>query len=250
MQYFTLATDASIEKFQNSDDDNERKRVFEKEIAPALEKLIQNIIYVYKFYPLGDPETLQRECLSDMYEIIAKGKYNPEKSNNPSKKTSKAFSYFNMVVKNWFIAKSRENNRKNKNESDLYYDLDHEVVRNDPSFVVHPYEELLENKERWFEFYKAMESWRTKLDKKNELHVLEAIIFILKNAELVSVYNKKAVYLYLRDLTGLNTKQIVVNLKKIRTLYAKWHQEFYGNVEISDDDSDGETDTGDSLELS
>jgi hypothetical protein len=225
VQYFTVDTDASIEAFQDAETDPEKHRIFDKEIRPALEKLIENLIFVYRFYTLGDVETLKRECLTDMYGVLYK--YDGGKSNNPNKKTSKAFSYFNMVAKNWFIARSRENKRQNKNESDLFYDLDHEAVKNDPSFVVSPHEALLEEKERWLEFYKAMEKWRSKLVKKNERQVLEAIIFLLKNSELVSIYNKKAVYLYLRELTGLNTKQIVVNMKKIKSLYAEWHEEYH-----------------------
>jgi hypothetical protein len=223
--YFTKDTDRSIEAFNAAGNDPEKHQIFDKEIRPAFEKLIENLIYVYGFYTLGDPETLQRECLTDLYNTLPK--FNPLKSANPNKLTSTSFSYFNMVAKNWFIARSRENSKRNKNESDLYYDLDHENVKNDPNFIVSPHETFLEDKERWIEFYKAMDNWRDKLKKKNEKQVLEAIIFLMKNSEMVTIYNKKAVYLYLRELTGLNTKQIVVNLKKIKALYAEWYEEYY-----------------------
>lgn len=223
--YFTKATDASIEAFQVAPTDVEKHRIFNDEIRPAFEKLIENIIYVYRFYTLGDPETLQRECLTDLYNALPK--FDASKSANPNKLTSTSFSYFNMVAKNWFIARSRENSRRNKNESDLFYDLDHENVKTDPNFMVSPHEAMVEEKERWIKFYEAMEGWRGKLKKKNEKQVLEAIIFIMKNSEMVSIYNKKAVYLYLRELTGLNTKQIVVNLKRIRSLYDEWHETYH-----------------------
>jgi hypothetical protein len=223
--YFTKATDASIEAFQVAPTDEEKHHIFDKEIRPAFEKLIENLIFVYGFYSLGDPETLKRECLTDLYNTLPK--FDASKSANPGKPTSTSFSYFNMVAKNWFIARSRENHRRNKNESELFYDLDHEKVKTDPNFIVSPHETLLEEKEKWLEFYKAMDSWRHRLTKKNEKQILEAIIFIMKNAEMVTIYNKKAVYVYLRDLTGLNTKQIVVNLKKIKALYEEWCEEYY-----------------------
>ena len=235
MQYFTTDTDASIEKFQDSETDEKRHEIFDKEIRPAFEKLIENLIYVYRFYSLGDPETLKRECLTDLYGTIEK--YDASKSNDPKKKTSKSFSYFNMVAKNWFIARSRENSKRNRNESELSVDLDHEAIKHDPSLIVSPHEERLEEREKWLEFYKAMESWRNDIKKKNERQVLEAIIFIMKNAEMVTIYNKKAVYLYLRELTGLNTKQIVVSLKKIKGLYKDWYERYHSTGETVNEDS-------------
>jgi hypothetical protein len=235
MQYFTTDTDESIEQFQAAETDEVRHAIFDQEIRPAFEKLIENLIYVYRFYSLGDPETLKRECLTDLYGTI--GKYDVNKSNDPKKKTSKAFSYFNMVAKNWFIARARENSKRNRNESELSVDLDHEAIKHDPSLIVSPHEEYLEEKEKWQEFYKAMESWRNDIKKKNERQVLEAIIFIMKNAEMVTIYNKKAVYLYLRELTGLNTKQIVVSLKKIKALYKDWYDRYHSSGETTDEGS-------------
>lgn len=227
--YFTQDTDASIEAFQAATTDEEKHRIFNDEIRPAFEKLIENLIYVYKFFKFGDTDTLKRECLTDLYNTLPK--FDMSKSNDPKKETSKSFSYFNMVAKNWFIAKSREAAKKSRNESDLFYDLDHEAVKNDPNFMIAPHEEAVEEKEKWLEFYKAMDSWRNELTKKNERQVLEAIIFLMKNSELVTIYNKKAVYLYLRELTGLTTKQIVVNLKKIKGLYAAWYEKYYATGE-------------------
>jgi hypothetical protein len=243
--YFTKDTDRSIEAFQAATTDAEKHEIFDKQIRPAFEKLIENLIYVYGFYTLGDPPTLQRECLTDLYNTLPK--FDASKSANPNKPTSTSFSYFNMVAKNWFIARSRENQKKNRNESELFYDLDHEAAKNDPNFMVSPHEALIEDKERWLEFYKAMERWRGKLKKKNERQVLEAIIFIMKNSEMVSIYNKKAVYLYLRELTGLNTKQIVVNLKKIKALYGEWYEKYHSTGATDNGHDEREPDRGDNL---
>ena len=215
--YFTKDTDKALEKFLTSSDQNEKHQVFENEIRPAFEKLIENLIFVYSFFNIDDVETLKKECLTNLYEMIPK--YNPARG-------TKGFSYFNVVAKNWFIHKTRELKKRNKLESDLYYDLDHEAVKKDPSLIVSPHEEFLEQKEWWLKFYEEIESWRDELTKKTEISVLEAIIFLMKNPDLVTIYSKKAVYLYLRELTGLNTKQVVVNLKKIKSLYDEWYDQY------------------------
>lgn len=215
--YFTKQTDEAIERFILSTDVKERHEIFDKEIRPAFEELISNLIYVYRFFTIGDPDTLKRECLSSLYEIIPK--FDPTRG-------TKGFSYFNISAKNWFIQKAKESNRKNKIENELHVDVDHESIANDGSFAIEPHEKLIEDRERWILFYEAIDSWKDRLTKKSEKHVLEAVIFIMKNSDLVPIYSKKAVFLYLRELTGLNTKQIVVNLKKIKSLYNEWLEEY------------------------
>ena len=224
MDYFTRDTDRSIERFQSAEADPEKHSIFDQEIRPAFEKLIESLIYVNRFYTLGDVPTMQRECLTDLYNILPR--FDASKSSNPSKTTSASFSYFNKVAKNWFIARARENNKRARNDNIFSVDFDHDIVRRDPSFVVSPYEADVEEREMWLELYRTMDSWRHMLKKPNERRVLEAIIFIMKNTDSIAIYNKKAVYIYLRDLTGLNTKQIVVSLKRIRELYGEWHERY------------------------
>ena len=65
--------------------------------------------------------------------------------------------------------------------------------------------------------------------KENEKKVLNAIMDLFDNVDEIEIFNKKAIYLYLRELTGLNTKQVVNNLNKIRIKYRsfkfKWDEE-------------------------
>lgn len=211
--YFTSETDKYIAKFIRSNDSEEKHSIFTENISPAFEKLIENLIFVYSFFNIDDIDTLKRDCLANLYEMIPK--FDPDKG-------YKGFSYFNVVAKNWFVQKTRERNKRNRLESELYYDLDSEHIKNNQAFSISSHEDDIEEREFWIKFYEEIDFWRSKLTKKTERQVLEAVIFIMKNTDLVTIYNKKAVYLYLRDLTGLNTKQVVVNLKKIKSLYVKW----------------------------
>jgi hypothetical protein len=221
-QYFTKQTDEYLAKFINTTVVEEKHEVFDVHIRPAFEKLVENLIYVYGFFSIDDVETLKKDCLANLYEMIPK--FDPNKG-------TKGFSYFNVIAKNWFIQKTREKNKRNRLESDLYYDLDHEMVRSDPNFTLSPHEDKVEEREFWVAFYKELESWRKKLTKKTETQVLEAVIFLMRNSDLVTIYNKKAVYLYLREMTGLNTKQVVVNLKKIKGLFNEWKDRYLSTGE-------------------
>ena len=55
--------------------------------------------------------------------------------------------------------------------------------------------------------------------KENEKKVLDAVLLLMENIEQIEIFNKKAIYLYLREITGLNTKQIVSCLNKMRARY-------------------------------
>ena len=56
--------------------------------------------------------------------------------------------------------------------------------------------------------------------------VKKAIKELLSEPSEVEILNKKAIYLYLREITGLNTKQIANSLKKFRVKYSKFKNEW------------------------
>ena len=64
--------------------------------------------------------------------------------------------------------------------------------------------------------------------KENERRVLLAVRILMESADQIEIFNKKAIYLYLREITGLNTKQVVNNLNKMRVKYrvfkGKWNR--------------------------
>ena len=56
--------------------------------------------------------------------------------------------------------------------------------------------------------------------KENDLKVYKAIQVLFESREDIEIFNKKAIYLYLREISGLNTKQVVNSLKKFRKGYS------------------------------
>lgn len=217
--YFTAETHRQIKIYLECEDVVEKHRIFCVGIKPALEKLIENQIYVYGFYTIDNVDTLKMEALTNLYEMLPK--FDPDRG-------TKAFSYFNVVCKNWFIQKIREKDKNMKGtvSTDTIYDLDSEIAKGGMTYSMNPHEDDIIEREFWKVLFENMDFWRKKLTKKPEKQVLEAVIFMLQNPNLVPIYNKKAVYLYLRELTGLNTKQVVINLKKIKDLYVRFKDQF------------------------
>lgn len=216
MMYFTAETDQAIREYQNEEDPVNKHKIFDKRIRPAFEKLIESQICVYRFYLIDDAEVLKREALSYLFEMMPK--FDPDRG-------TKGFSYFNVVTKNWFIYKTHEKNKRLKTE-DSSCDFENDAVKNSTTFAKQPFESDVLEREFWLSLFQDMDRWRPLLVKKHELQVLDAIVYLMRNPTRVSIHNRKAVYLYLRELTGLSLKQVVVDLKRIKDLYVDFKERF------------------------
>ena len=137
-------------------------------------------------------------------------KYDPNKG-------SKAFSYFSVVTKNWFIHKVKRTQKRNQTEvfmEDLLNPLDEDLISDEPT-----YEQKRTELEFWTSLNHEIDTWNSFMLKENEKKVLMAVRILLDSADTIEIFNKKAIYLYLREITGLNTKQVVNNLNKLRKRY-------------------------------
>tara|TARA_R100000995_G_scaffold50570_1_gene24396 strand:- start:293 stop:757 length:465 start_codon:yes stop_codon:yes gene_type:complete len=142
-------------------------------------------------------------------------KYDPSKG-------SKAFSYFSVITKNWFIHKVKKQQKQNKREVDygnISKKFEEEYLSTNVSYLTER-----EHDEFWQSFYVELKSWDASSMKENDLKVYKAIIILFESKEDIDIFNKKAIYLYLREITGLNTKQIVNSLKKFRKKYSVFKQ--------------------------
>jgi hypothetical protein len=144
-------------------------------------------------------------------------KYDPSKG-------SKAFSYFSVITKNWFIHKVKKHSQKLRRErsiDDIIHAAEHKEL-----IVENPYITQRESNDFWGLFFSEMESWSTGSLKPNEEKVLTAVKTLFDSSEDIEIFNKKAIYLYLREITGLNTKQVVSNLNKMRIKYRSFRQKW------------------------
>jgi len=209
--YFTHDTELAILKFQVEPELDERQRIFKAEIRPAFEKLIENIIYVYKFHTLGNIEILKNDCMSFLFETIPKF---------DGTRGCKAFSYYNVITRNWFSQQKKNHTKRSKTNVQFDSTILSTLEKDANSSVVVSYEEGMFRKEFLLILKDELKAWRNKFDKPQERIVLEAIIVLFESPDILPLYNKKGIYMYLREITGMNTKQVVTNLTKFRRKYA------------------------------
>jgi len=177
--------------------------------------MVDKIVFTYKFTTLPNIDSLRDECKIWLMTIL--DKYDPSRG-------SAAFSYFSVITKNWFIHKVKKQQKQNQREIDLNNipkSYEEEFLSTDESYLTHREEE-----EFWKAFYTELKSWDVTQMKENDLKVYKAIEILFESKEDIDIFNKKAIYLYLREITGLNTKQIVNSLKKFRKRYYNFKQDW------------------------
>ena len=206
--YFTSDHEEAIIRYAKSTCQRERTELYIQYIQPAFNEMVDKIVFTYKFTNLPNCDSLREECKIWLMTIL--DKYDPNKG-------SKAFSYFSVITKNWFIHKVKRQQKRNKREIDfdnISKAYEEEFLSTSESYV-----SMREENEFWQSFYKELQSWDATQMKENDFKVYQAINILFESQDDIDIFNKKAIYLYLREITGLNTKQIVNSLKKFRKKY-------------------------------
>ena len=206
--YFTQEHEDAIVRYSKTNCTRERTELYVQWIQPAFNEMVDKIVFTYKFTNLPNIDYLRDECKIWLMTIL--DKYDQSKG-------SKAFSYFSVITKNWFIHKVKRQQKRNRREVDydnISKSYEEQYLSTDES-----YESTREEQEFWNSFYTELKSWDMSTMKENDLKVYKAIIILFESKDDIDIFNKKAIYLYLREITGLNTKQIVNSLKKFRKKY-------------------------------
>tara|TARA_R110000796_G_scaffold54835_2_gene128117 strand:+ start:16382 stop:17080 length:699 start_codon:yes stop_codon:yes gene_type:complete len=216
-QYFTQVHEDAIVSFVASTDPKERTELYEEYIQPAFDEMVDKIVFTYKFTTLPNIDDLRDECKIWLTTILHK--YDQSKG-------SKAFSYFSVITKNWFIHQVKKTSKQRSRE--VEYDTMASEVKLKYMATYNDYHDVRENEEFWGSLWQEIDTWDAPNLKPNEKKVLEAIRILLSSSDNIEIFNKKAIYLYMREITGLNTKQIVNNLNKMRIKYrafkVKWDE--------------------------
>lgn len=208
--YFGTPVHDAIVRYNQSDNPSERNTIYTDEIHTAFLKLAENIINTFKFsyfsYGFRD---LQEEVVSNL--VINMHKFDVTKG-------SKAFSYFSVVAKNYLILNNNANYKKMKihDDVDSLYDqgVDDELIEKNPS------SDIFTKTIGYFEY--NMERLFPKLQ---DREIAESIIYLCKNKDNIDNFNKKAIYIMIREMTDVKTSKITQVTNTFRKIYPRIQEE-------------------------
>ena len=215
-QYFTPDTDAAIKEYLASSNQEERDTIFARRIHYPFYKLAENLIHTFKFYytEVDDLEDLKHEVICFLLEKL--DYFKPEKG-------TKAFSYFSIVGKNYLILYNNNNYKKKKQKADpLAADEDEGVLR---QLGRDQRKQEIKDFIDYFTEYTDKHIF-TLFKKDKDRKVCDAINTLFKRRENLEIFNKKALYIYIREMTGVDTPVITKVTKKLKKQYKELYMEY------------------------
>lgn len=212
--YFGPETDLAILHYQQSDCIDARKKLYTDSIQPSFSKLAENLIFIHGFAKNHHSyESLKGDCVSFLFETLQKF---------DASRGTKAFSYFNVVAKNWLIIQSK---KKVKNLT-RHVSLDNfkDFKATDKEMVemynyVPPQDLKYISKENRIILIEMFKKIKKKINSQNEIACMSAIETLFDRLEDLDFLNKRAVFIYMRELSGLTPKQLSVSMSNIRKHY-------------------------------
>ena len=216
--YFGTPAHNAIVEYNRSDDVAFRHKIYTEEIHAAFLKLAENIINTFKFsyfdYPFRD---LQEEVVSNL--VMNMHKFDETRG-------SKAFSYFSIIAKNYLILNNNANYKKMKSHDDI--SILNGYGTHDSNIETSTSKEIFE---------KTVEYLYDRLDilfpKPKDRHVAESILYLCKNKDQIDNFNKKALYIMIREMTDVQTSKITQISNVFRRIYPRIQDEILTKGHIS-----------------
>lgn len=229
--YFTEETEDAIVKYNESNDPLERERLFIEYIAYPLDKLAENVINRFKFPYISQTfDDTKKQVVS--FLVINLHKYSKDKG--------KAFSYFSVIAKNYLIFHNNNAYKEEKRNISLTGQNDEavpidDVISNLESPDEREYDDVREFTRLMIEYWEKNVTRHFK--KKRDIDIANAIVELFRRAENIENFNKKALYLMIREMTDCKTGYITKVVNKMRTIVQQHMKEYYDHGTFDGDDT-------------
>ena len=219
--YFDMDVQDAIVKYNGMDSKKEavkRSKLYQEEIHAAFDKLCENIINTFKFTYFDDPfEDVKNEVVA--FLVMNMHKYDHTKG-------AKAFSYFSVVAKNYLILHNNNNYKKYKSHDNINVLEKWKNLDNSEEGMSHFTECLI----KYFD-----ENISTMFKKKRDINIAYAILELLKKRDGIENFNKKSLYILIREMTNVNTSNITTVVNVFKTKYKKLVNEYHSTGYLRSD---------------
>ena len=281
-KYFAENEEQAVLDYILTNSSSEKHRIYNNILAQPFQKMVESIIRRYQIH-LGkyDIYEVEANALSHLIENMIKYRpfiieFRKKDSNNPKWNRSKVFKYFNKqdaenklgelsvdieneyrifeskafsycqtIVRNYYKDHSRKTN--NEKKTILSWEDHSDEIMNRNEFLYEIDDNQKTDLEELIDI--VINKVRDRIDtdaslKKNEIIVGEAIINILNNwhilfleethigkinKKVTNKYQKNKILLLLKEQTRLNTKEIRINLKPFKEIYYLQKEDFFNS---------------------
>ena len=215
--YFTSDTEEAIIEYLGSNNQDFRNRLYKDRIEYAFYKLAENIIHTFKFY-YTDSDTIEEL----KHEVVT---FLLEKLHLYDQSKGKAYSYFGTIAKRYLIIYNNNNYKKLQERADveeidedkniLYETIRASEKESDPDSFIDQFIRYVDK------------NLYTIFPKQQDARTADAIMELFRKRETLEIFNKKALYIYIREITDTTTPQITKVTKKLDTLRTRLYNDYY-----------------------
>ena len=215
-QYFTQDTEDAIVLYNHTLDQTERDILYRTRIHYPFFKLTENIIHTFKFYytEVDNIEDLQHEVIT--FLLTKLHLFDPSKG-------AKAYSYFGTIAKRYLINSNNKNYKKRVEKAPV------SEIESNESFSYRIDEGSESDKliyfiDQYVEY--CTENINSIFPKKVDSQIADAILELFRKRESIDIFNKKALYIYIREIIDAKTPKITKIADRLYDIF-KQHYFFY-----------------------
>lgn len=224
--YFSDLTQQKILEYKSCKSEEEKSKIYFDYIYPAFETLVNKLISVYNFKSFSEElQHMKKDCIFFLFETIHKW---------DESKGKRAFSYFNVVAKNWLIMRSKQNYNYSKRNVQVEDAIDFlnksEMLGINDKLIDYrmPDDEMVQD-ERFLGILDMIDYIEDKVHDDRDKKCIETIRIVFENIDNLEFLNKKALFIYMREISGLNSNELSASLSNIRK-----HYKYYKDLEDED----------------
>jgi len=217
--YFTQETEDAIVLYNASSDPVFRNRLFSQKLYYPFYKMIENIIHTFKFYymDVDNVEDLKHEVMAVIVEEKLGG-FNPENG-------AKAFSYFQTIIKRWLIQYNNNNYKKLKqvgsfDEIHDSYESNVEDLNTRKIPLSNVIDIFIED---------CYNDFEELFPKEQDKAVADAVLTLFRTRHDVEIFKKKALYIYIREMTDCETPTLTRVINRLRDQFITMHKSYTDN---------------------
>ena len=213
-RYFTNITEMAINAYNRCDDQRLKNKIYNRFIHYPFDKLAENVIHTYKTYYFDVPyDDVKANVVAFLNEKIHKFKG----------ENGRAFSYFTVIARNYLFNENNANYARMKAREDV------DVIDTSRNVVNEVWEQQHYEMQRDFmDYYVRYMDYNIfdLFEKERDRKIADSLAELFRTRDNLYSYNKKALYILIRERTNVQTQYITRVVGKMRDIYGELYIDY------------------------
>jgi len=216
-RYFTKITEIAINAYNQCDDQRLKNKIYNRFIHYPFDKLAENVIHTYKTYYFDVPYADVKA------NVVAFLNQKIHKFNGAN---GRAFSYFTVVARNYLFNENNQNYQRMKQKAEV------SKIDSQRNITNEVYDKAIKDTvSDFFDFYVRYvdANLYNLFSKDRDQKIADAINELFRTRNDLYSYNKKALYILIRERTGVQTQYITKVIGKLKLIYKELYIDYTGD---------------------